>query len=74
MATETNDAPTIVKADMGIAMGVMGSEVIRSACDVELLSNDFCSILSFCRLGRNFYENIRKYLEVLRRLSGKKIG
>ena len=58
----TNDAPALIRSDVGFAMGITGTEVAKNACDIILLDDNFCSILTAVRYGRNIYDNIRKFL------------
>ncbi|CAJ1936868.1 unnamed protein product [Sphenostylis stenocarpa] len=59
----TNDAPALKEADIGLSMGIEGTEVAKESSDIVILDDNFSSVVTVIRWGRCVYTNIQKFIQ-----------
>ncbi|KAK9269323.1 hypothetical protein L1049_001094 [Liquidambar formosana] len=59
----TNDAPALHESDIGLAMGIQGTEVAKESSDIIILDDNFSSVVKVVRWGRSVYANIQKFIQ-----------
>jgi Ca2+ transporting ATPase len=59
----TNDAMALSKSDVGFAMGIQGTDIAKQASDIIIMNDNFASIVTAVKWGRNIFDNIRKFIQ-----------
>jgi Ca2+ transporting ATPase len=59
----TNDAMALSKSDVGFSMGIQGTEIAKQASDIIIMDDNFASIVTAVKWGRNIFDNIRKFIQ-----------
>ena len=59
----TNDAPVLKNAQVGFSMGITGTDLAKDASSITLFDDNFASIITLIKWGRNIYMNVRKFLQ-----------
>ncbi|KAL5980611.1 hypothetical protein ACLOJK_028519 [Asimina triloba] len=59
----TNDALALKESDIGLSMGIQGTEVAKESSDIVILDNNFTSVVTVLQWGRRVYNNIQKFIQ-----------